>query len=90
MATRLPSAVAAYAVGGIGLVLDYVGPRLLGTEWYYMGFGLGAFIGAYGWKAYARMTEAEKKDVKWHQNEIVLVIVTLLLIGLLVILATIH
>jgi 4-amino-4-deoxy-L-arabinose transferase-like glycosyltransferase len=77
-------------VGGIALVLVYVGPHLYGTDWYYIGYGLGVFIGSFGWMAYVRMTETEKKDARWRQNQTSLVVVMLLLIGLLVMLATRH
>ena len=90
IATRLPATVATKAVGGTALVLVYVGPHLYGTDWYYMGYGLGVFIGSFGWMAYVRMTETEKKEARWRQNQTSLVILMLLLIGLLVMLATSH
>jgi hypothetical protein len=74
-------------VGGIALVLVNVGPRLYGTDWYYIGYGLGVFIGGFGLMAYGRMTETEKKDARWRQTQTSMVVVMLLLIALLVMLA---
>jgi hypothetical protein len=87
LATRLPAAVATYAVGGVTLALFYSGPRLYGRDWYWMGFALGACIGSFWWMAYIRMTETEKKTHRRRETQISLFVTMLLLIALVVMLA---
>jgi hypothetical protein len=87
LARRLPAPVASYAVGVVILALFYVGPRLFGSDWYWMGYGLGVIVGGIGATARARMTETEKKDYQWQQRQIVLLVIMLLLIAFVVLIA---
>ena len=87
LATRLPAAVATYAVGGVLLALFYGGPRLYGRDWYWMGFALGASIGSFWWMAYTRMNETEKKNHRRRETQFSLLVTMLLLIAFVVLLA---
>jgi hypothetical protein len=87
LATRLPPAVATYAVGGLMLALFYGGPRLYGRDWYWLGFALGACTGSFWWMAYTRMTETEKKNYRSQETQISLLITMLLLIAFVVLIA---
>jgi|SRR5208283_491427 len=84
---RLPATVATYAISGIVLALFYIGPRLFASDWYYMGFALGFSIGDCGRVAYVRMTETEKKDMRWRGNQIGLIVLMLLVLALIVMFA---
>ncbi len=87
LAKRLPASVASYAVGVIILALFYVGPHLFGSDWYWMGYGLGVIVGGIGAMAHARMTETEKKNYQWQQRQISLLVIMLLLIAFVVMVA---
>jgi hypothetical protein len=87
LARLLPASIASYAVGIVILALFYAGPRLFGSDWYWMGYGLGVIVGGIEWMARARMTETEKTNYRWQARQISLLVTILLLIGFVIMIA---